>query len=142
MKALKFIIITFCITCSFNAFSKDDEAKGSKSTMNFAVQTYIDAVTQGKLKGLGDVLDNDVKFTINQGEKIVNFNRSEMLNSLKGSENLQQNCKTEYSTVEQNDNQSIVKVIMTYDVFTKISYVTIAHTNNGWKITNVSSVFN
>ncbi len=142
MKALKFIIITFCITFSFNAFSKDDEAKDQKYTMSFAVQTYIDAVTQGKLKGLGEILDNDVKFTVNQGEKIVNLNRSEMLNSLKGSENIQQNCKTDYSIVEQNDNQSIVKVTMTYDVFTRINYVTIAHTNKGWKITNVSSVFN
>lgn len=142
MKALKIIILTFCITFSFSAFSKDDEAKTQKATMNYAVQTYIDAITQGKIKGLTEVLDNDVKFTLNQGEKIVSFNRNEMMNVLKGSENIQQNCKTDYSIVEQNDTQSIVKVTMTYDVFTRINYVTVAHTNKGWKITNVSSVFN
>lgn len=142
MKALKTIIFAFCITFSFGAFSKDDGAKDQKLSMNYAVQTYIDAITQGKVKSLGEVLDNDVKFTMTQGEKIINFNRNEMLNALKGSENVLQNCKTNYAVVEQNDSQSIVKVTMSYDVFTRINYVTITHTNKGWKITNVSSVFN
>lgn len=142
MKALKTIIVAFCLVFSFNAFAKDDGAKDQKLSMNYAVQTYIDAVTQGKVKGLTDVLDNDVKFTLNQGQKIFNFDKSQMLNVLKATENIQQNCKTDYSIVEQNDNQSIVKVTMRYDAFTRINYVTIGHTNNGWKITNVSSVFN
>lgn len=142
MKALKTIILAFCITFSFSAFSKDDGAKDQKFSMNYAVQTYIDALTQGKIKGFGDVLDNNVKFTLTQGEKVVSFNRNEMMEALKGTENLQQNCKTDYSIVEQNDAQSIVKVTMRYDVFTRINYVTITHTDKGWKITNVSSVFN
>lgn len=142
MKALKTIILAFFITFSFNAFSKDDGAKDQKLTMNYAVQTYIDAMTQGKIKDFSEVLDNDVKFTLTQGQKIINLNRGQMLSSLKGSENMQQNCRTNYSIVEQNDSQSIVKVTMVYDVFTRTNYVTITHTNSGWKITNVSSVFN
>lgn len=142
MKALKTIITAFCIVLSFTAFSKDDGAKDQKLSMSYAVQTYIDAMTLGKIKDFGEVLDNDVKFTMTQGQKIVNFNRAQMLSALKGSENMEQNCKTSYSVVEQNDAQSIVKVTMTYDVFTRTNYVTISHTDKGWKITNVSSVFN
>ncbi|WP_374164417.1 nuclear transport factor 2 family protein [Arcticibacter sp. MXS-1] len=142
MKALKTIITAFCIALSFTVFSKDDGAKDQKLSMSYAVQTYIDAMTLGKIKDFGEVLDNDVKFTMTQGQKIVNFNRAQMLSALKGSENMEQNCKTSYSVVEQNDAQSIVKVTMTYDVFTRTNYVTISHTDKGWKITNVSSVFN
>ncbi|PWG82460.1 hypothetical protein DDR33_00915 [Pararcticibacter amylolyticus] len=110
--------------------------------MNYAVQTYIDAMTQGKIKDLPEVLENDVKFTVTQGQNIVNFSKNQMLAALKGSENMQQNCKTNFTVVEQNDAQSIVKVSMIYDMFTRINYVTISNTDKGWKITNVSTVFN
>ena len=141
MKAIKFIILALFISFSFVAIAKDDEAKENKLTMNYAVQVYIDAVTQGKLKDFGDILDNQMKFTVTQGEKIVSFSKREMLEAMKATENIQQNCKTDYSVVEQNDSQSIIKVTMAYDDFTKLSYVTIGNTNKGWKITNVSSVF-
>ena len=142
MKKFNTIILAFCILCSFNTFAKTDGSKDQKLSMSYAVQTYIDAMTQGKIKDLNAILDNEVKFTVTQGQKIVNFNKNQMMNVLKGSEDMQQNCKTNFTVVEQNDVQSIVKVTMTYDMFTKVNYVTISNTNNGWKITNVSTMFN
>lgn len=109
--------------------------------MDYALKTYIDAIASGKVKGFAEILDNDVKFTVTRGEKIVNYSRSEMVASLKGSENISQNCVTEHAIVEQSATQAIVKVTMKYDAFSRINYVTMAQTNKGWKITNVSSVF-
>ncbi|MBC7914797.1 MAG: nuclear transport factor 2 family protein [Pyrinomonadaceae bacterium] len=109
--------------------------------MDYALKTYIDAITAGKVKGFAEILDNDVKFTVTRGEKIINYSRTEMLNSLKLSQNITQNCVTEHTIVEQNPTQAIVKVSMKYDAFSRINYVTMAQTNKGWKITNVSSVF-
>ncbi|WP_238387611.1 nuclear transport factor 2 family protein [Pararcticibacter amylolyticus] len=142
MKTLKTIILAFCIIFSFNSFANNDTSRDQKLSMNYAVQTYIDAMTQGKIKDLPEVLENDVKFTVTQGQNIVNFSKNQMLAALKGSENMQQNCKTNFTVVEQNDAQSIVKVSMIYDMFTRINYVTISNTDKGWKITNVSTVFN
>lgn len=142
MKASNIFLAFIFIASSLNVFANVDEGnKAHKLTMNYAVQTYIDAMTQGKIKDLPEVLDKSVKFTTNQGTRIVNFSKAEMLQNLRGSENLKQNCKTEYSVVEQTDVNSIVKVVMTYDSFSKVNYVTISQTNSGWKITNVSSIF-
>ncbi len=142
MKASNIFLAFIFIASSLNVFANVDEGnKAHKLTMNYAVQTYIDAVTQGKIKDLPEVLDKSVKFTTNQGTRIVNFSKAEMLQNLRGSENLKQNCKTEYSVVEQTDVNSIVKVVMTYDSFSKVNYLTISQTNSGWKITNVSSIF-
>ena len=141
MKAFKTIIIAFCVVFSFNAFANDN-SKDQKLSMSYAVQTYIDAMTLGKMKDLSEVLDNEVKFSVNQGQNVASYTRTEMLATLKNSENLEQNCKTNFSVVEQNDAQSIVKVTMAYDEFTRINYVTVSNTNKGWKITNVSTVFN
>lgn len=137
--------LTTLLTATFMVFSlssfANQEPEVQKLSMDYALKTYIDAITSGKVKGLADILDNDVKFTVTRGEKIINYSRSEMLNSLKGTQNVVQNCSTDYAIVEQSASQAIVKVTMKYDAFSRINYVTMAQTNKGWKITNVSSVF-
>jgi hypothetical protein len=140
MKTLTSIAATLLMVVSFSSFANEEPAV-QKLTMDYALKTYIDAMTSGKVKGFAEILDSDVKFTITHGEKIVNYNRAEMLGAMKGTENVVQNCSTDYTIVEQNNNQAIVKVIMKYDTFTRINFVTMAQTKKGWKITNVSSAF-
>ncbi|HEX8577881.1 MAG TPA: nuclear transport factor 2 family protein [Flavobacterium sp.] len=140
MKAIKTLLAAALMVFSLNSFA-NEEPQSQKLKMDYALKTYIDAISLGKIKGLSEILDNDVKFTVTRGEKIVNYSKSEMLNSLKGSENISQNCTTDYSIIEQSATQAIVKVIMKYDAFSKVNYVTMSQTNKGWKITNVSSVF-
>ena len=140
MKTLKTLIVAALLSLSFNSFASEDP-NTQKLSMNYALKTYIDAITEGKVKGFAEILDNDVKFTVTIGQKIVNYTRSEVLNSLNQTLNINQNCVTEHTIVEQNPSQVIVKVSMKYDAFTRINYVSMAQTSKGWKITNVSSVF-
>lgn len=140
MKALKTVIAVFVVAFSASAFA-NQEPESSKTSMDHAVKTYIDAIASGKVKGFAEILDNNVKFTITRGEKIISYSRSEMLSFLKNSENITQNCVTEHALVEQNALQAIIKVTMKYDTFLRVNYVTMAQTQKGWKITNVSSAF-
>lgn len=119
----------------------DELNTSNKLSIDYALKSYLDAVSEGKIKGFADVLDGDVKFTVTRGEKIVNYSKSEMLSSLKSSEGVKQNCTTEYAIVEQNSTQTIVRVTQKYDEFTRINFVTFNNTSKGWKITNVSSSF-
>jgi len=141
MKAFKSILATLLLLSLIitTGYAKVDK---ESLTMDYAIKTYIGAVSQGKVKGIEDILDRNVKFTLAQGSKVINYNRAEMISSLKVSENINQNCKTDYSIIEKGEAQSIVKVTMTYENFSKVNYVTISNTDEGWKITNVSSVFN
>ncbi len=119
----------------------DELNTSNKLSIDYALKSYLDAVSEGKIKGFADVLDGDVKFTVTRGEKIVNYSKSEMLSSLKSSEGVKQNCTTEYAIVEQNSTQTIVRVTQKYEEFTRINFVTFNNTSKGWKITNVSSSF-
>lgn len=141
MKTLNIILAVFFLGFSLSTFANDEGKKGQKLSMNYTVQTYIEAMTEGRLVDLPEVLDNNVKFTINQGSKINSFTREQMLKNLKVSENLQQNCKTDFSVVEQSESNCIVKVVMSYDLFTKVNYVTINQIDGAWKITNVTTNF-
>jgi len=141
MKILKNIATTCLVALSISAFAKDEPAS-KKLSIDYALKTYISAFSEGKIKELPGVLDNDVKFTVTRGDQIVNYTRSEILSSIKPSENIQQNCITDYAIVDQNPNQAIVKVTMKYETFKKINFVTMSNTAKGWKITNVSSSYN
>ncbi|MGV3703951.1 MAG: nuclear transport factor 2 family protein [Arcticibacter sp.] len=140
MKTLNSIFAALLIPILFTTVGYAKVDKGYL-TMDYAIKTYVEAVTMGKVKGVEEILDNNVKFTLAQGNKVINYNKMELINSLKISENINQNCRTDYSIIEKGDAQTIVKVKMDYENFSKINYVTISNTDQGWKITNVSSVY-
>ena len=138
MKTLKTLAAALLVTLSVSAFAADG-SKSEKLEMNYALKTYIDALTRGKIAPLDEVLDKDVKFTTTRGAKIFNHTKAAMLHSLKGSEDVIYNCVTEFNVVESTPTMSLVKVIMKYDGFSKINYVSLANTAKGWRITNVST---
>jgi len=140
MKTLKTITAALLIAFSFSAFAADGTAK-EKREMNYALKTYIEAVNEGKIGTLSEVLDREVKFTTTRGEQIISHNKSEMMNSLKGSENVIQNCETSFNVVEATPSFSVVKVISKYKGFSKVNYLNLANTGKGWKITSVSTSF-
>ena len=117
------------------------EPANQKHEMNYALTSYVDAMAHGKISGLSEVLDKDVKFTSTRGEQIVSFSKNEVLNSLKNAENVEQNCSTAYHVIESNPTLTVVKLVMKYDTFSKVTYLSMANTTKGWKITNVSSTF-
>ncbi len=140
MKTLKTITAALLITISFSAFAADGK-KSEKREMNYALKTYIDAMAEGKLAALPEVLDKDVKFSFTRGEKIVSHSKIETLHALKVSENVKQNCTTQYKVVESTPFFSVVKVTMAYDGFSRVSYLNLANTSDGWKITSVSTSY-
>lgn len=141
MKTLQTLTAAFLITISMSAFAAG-EPNSKRFVMTYVVETYIDAMTNGDIKELPSVLDSDVKFSHTRANKVVSYNKSEMLQSLKGVENVKQNCVSNYKVLEQNEAQALIKVSMKYKDFTRVSYVTMENTTTGWKITNVSSSFN
>lgn len=140
MKTLKTLTATLLIILSFSAFA-DDTSNNEKLNMNYALKTYVDAVAHGKIKGLEDVLDQNVKFTTTRGSQIINISKAQMLSSLKNTQNVEQNCTTDFSLIESNPTLTIVKVIMKYEGFSKVTYLSMVNTTKGWKITNVSSFY-
>ena len=138
MKTLKTLTTAFLIILSLGAFASEENRKYQ---MDYTIQTYIDAVAHGKIKGLSEVMDQDVKFTMARGKKIYNYGKSDILKFIKNFENIEQNCITTSSILEQSHSQTIVKVTMQYKNFSNIAYLNIANTTRGWKITNITSTF-
>lgn len=140
MKTLKNLTAALLMVVSFSAFAADG-SQSAKSDMNYALKTYVDAVSLGKIDGLQEILDQDIHFTTTRNKKIINHNRAEMLKTLKANENVKQNCSTEYTIIESTSSLGLVKLTMKYEGFSKVEYLSLANTGQGWKITGVSTSF-
>lgn len=142
MKTLKTIILGLVTVMTIGAASaKTVKPAAEKMSVNYAVSAYVNAVTHGQVDGLTDVLDNNFKFTMLRGKTMVSANKAEMLDFLKTTQNVQQNCKSTVSVNETNADITVVKVDLQYAGFTRTNYVTLANTSEGWKISSVYSVF-
>lgn len=140
MKTLKTIALGLALlTTVFTANAAEKPAE--RLSRNFAINTYIDAMSRGKLQGLNDVLDPTAKFSMLRGTQVYSYSKDEMLKFMKSGQNVEQACTVSTSVVENNENVNVVKVDMKYDGFVRSNYVTIANTGEGWKITSVYSVF-
>ncbi|MEN0054666.1 MAG: nuclear transport factor 2 family protein [Mucilaginibacter sp.] len=141
MKTLKSIVLGLALLVVCSVAKANTYTDGDNLTKNYAINTYIDAMTHGKVKGLKDVLDQDVKFTMMRGKQVLNFSKDEMLESLNDVKNTEQDCTTTTSVVESNEAMAVVKVDMQFEGFLRTNMVTVTNTGKGWKITNVYSVF-
>jgi len=140
MKTLKSILLGLALLAVGTAVKANNTNDGTL-TENHAINTYVDAMTRGKLQGLNDVLDPSAQFSMLRGKTVLSFSKKQMLDYLQANQNTEQTCTTSTSIVESNANIAVVKVDMKYEGFVRSNYVTIANTGNGWKITNVYSVF-
>ncbi|WP_184548897.1 nuclear transport factor 2 family protein [Mucilaginibacter sp. FT3.2] len=141
MKTLKSIIAALALIIVCGVAKANVKVEGDNLTRNFAINTYIDAMTRGKVQGLGDVVDQSAKFNLLRGKNVLSFTKSEMIESVKANKNTEQNCTTSTTVMESNADMAVVKVDMQFDGFVRTNYVTVANTGKGWKITNVYSVF-
>lgn len=140
MKTLKTLTaaVALVLTCSF---AKANDVPAVNLTRVHAINTYLDAMTRGKIADLSQVVDESAKFSILRGKSIMSFDKKQMTDYLKDQKNIEQTCTTNTEVVESNSHIAVVKVDMKYNGFIRSNYVTIANTGNGWKITNVYSVF-
>jgi uncharacterized membrane-anchored protein len=141
MKTLQKIMLGLALLVCCGSAVKANTIEDGKLTKNYAINTYVDAMTRGKISGLNDVLDKSAAFNMVRGKQVLSFNKTQMVDYLKSNKNTEQACTTSTSVVESNTNIAIIKVDMKYENFTRSNYVTIANTGSGWKITNVYSVF-
>lgn len=139
MKKLKLTIASVAVI--FLTFAgKEDHTRGAL-TMRYALNTFVDAFSLGRIDGFAGMLDDNVKLISSRDNNTVTYDKGDILQVLKNFKGVVQNCKTSSSLIETLPGHAIVKVTMAYDSFTKINYVTLAGSSKGWKIVHISSVF-
>ena len=89
MKTLRSIMLGLALL-AFCGVAKANTNPDGKLTKNYAINTYVDAMTRGRLNGLNDVLDKSVAFNMVRGKQVLSFDKQQMLDYLKTSKNTEQ----------------------------------------------------
>jgi len=141
MKTLKNLTAAFLIILTASSFA-NEKSKSEKLLMDYTIKRYADALGHGQIKGISEIFDRNVKMTTTIHKKIVNYDKGDILLSLKYIQNVEQNCETTYTMIEKTQTQALAKVTLNYDSFSKVNYISLANTAKGWRITNISVVVN
>lgn len=110
-------------------------------TKDDVMNTYLNAVVHGKLNGVDNAIDDDAEFNMKRGDKINTLHKSQLLNAIKSGENIEQDCQCTKTTLQDDDEKSVLKVDMKYPDFTRTDVITAQHIGGGWKITKVETSF-
>jgi len=143
MKTLKTTILALLIVVSFGAAKADTiyNNNDDRMSVNYAVNTYVSAISRGHVKELNNLLDENLKYSIERGKKTLVFNKAEYLESLKADQGVEQDCLVTTTVNDTTPDVTIVKVDMKYADFTRTNYVTLTNSSKGWKVTNIYSTF-
>jgi hypothetical protein len=137
MKTLKTIILGLALlVAGSTAFA----AQAPELTKTDVLNMYVDALVHGKISGVDDILDKDVKQTLRRGEKQFRLDKKQILESLKAQENIEQGCTFNTLVVEENEKEMVVKITMKYDGYTRTNLVTIASKKADSKITKIETL--
>jgi len=108
-------------------------------TKNDVLNSYVNAVVHGKVEGIENIFDKNLKFVMYRNDKEFNLNKAELLESLKASENVEQKCTYTTSIVSDKDSKMVVKLIMKYDGYVRTNTITISQKNDDFQITRIET---
>jgi len=140
MKTLKAMMMGLALlfVCGI---SQAAPAGHDNSTKEAVMNTYLNAVVHGKLDGISDAIDDDAQFNMKRGDNMNTLTKSQILNSLKANEDIDQDCKCTKTVLQDDDEMSILRVEMKYADFTRTDVITAQRAGAGWKITKVETSF-
>ena len=120
------------------AVSRTDSCRLSK---DYAINTFIAAQTGGQPGNLGDILDDDFRYSMLQLAHEVSYNKKYIVDFFRKARTAVPDCTVKIRPVMQHKNLSIVKVDMQYRTFTHSDYLTLTNTGCGWKIIFIYEVY-
>jgi len=125
--------------CGFaSASPKNNDGSATKQS---AVDTYLNAVVHGNMNGIGDVIDDNAHFYIERGVRVQTTDKRHILDNLKATANIDQNCNCSSSVLEEGDSFLVEKVEMKYNEVTRTDVITAQLSDDGWKITKVETSY-
>jgi hypothetical protein len=139
MKTLKSIMLGLALIVVATVANASNKPAPAALTKNDVLNIYVNAVIHGKVDGVESILAKDVKYTMYRGEKEFNLDKTQLLESLKSSENVEQGCTYTTSVIDESDNKMVVKLTMKYDGYVRTNVVTIALNRTDFQITKIET---
>src|SRR5690606_39307507 len=116
---------------------KEDSSK-NLNTVNI-ITTYLEDATAGSIKFKKFLFSEDFKYQNTTNN--VCYNKKTYTNFLKANKGLKFNCETTYEMLDESGKACVAKAIMKFNNFTRVDYITLNHSQDGWKVSKVVTTY-
>ena len=134
-KSIATIAAAIIMITSFSAFAdnKGNPLIAFKSAE--IINTYIEVATLGSVEMNKFLFADDFQYqnVANSGT----FNKKEYTKFLEKNKGLQYDCKASYEILDENAQACLAKTTMKFKNFTRIDYLTLNQTEEGWKVSKI-----
>lgn len=133
------IATLFTLAFSFNASAKETVNPLKDVNAKKIALTYVDAITLGNTEFNKHLFSSDFEYRNTANNEVTG--RSAYINFLKANKGLKYNCTTTYDILDQAGTTSVAKATMKFDNFTRVDYITMQQTKDGWKVSKVVTTY-
>lgn len=138
-KIIATLATLFTLVFSFNASAKEANNPLKNVNTKKIALTYVEAITLGNIDFNKHLFTADFEYH-NTANDLVS-NRTEYVNFLKENKGLKYECETTYEILDQAGATSVAKATMKFDNFTRVDYITMQQTKDGWKVSKVVTTY-
>lgn len=133
------IATAFIIMTSFSSFAT--EKINPLRNLNSAniISTYLDAATEGSNMFNKFLFSEDFEYRNTANDKC--YNKKTYTRFLKANEGLKFNCETTYEILDESGRACVAKAIIKFPTFIRIDYITLNHSQDGWKVSKVVTTY-
>ncbi|MBD1432671.1 hypothetical protein H8B06_07540 [Sphingobacterium sp. DN00404] len=103
------------------------------------IRTYLEAATAGSIAFNKFLFSEDFEYQNTANN--LRYNKKTYTNFLKTNKGLKFNCETTYEMLDECGKACVAKAIMKFDNFTRVDYITLNHSQDGWKVSKVVTTY-
>lgn len=124
---------------TFNSHAADNiNPLKEHSTLNL-LNVYLEATTLGSTDLNKYLFAEDFEYR-NTANKDI-FTKTQYTNYLKANKGLTYDCETTYEILDESGQACLAKATMTFKNFTRVDYITLTQTDDGWKVSKVVTTY-
>ncbi|MFD1768669.1 nuclear transport factor 2 family protein [Sphingobacterium suaedae] len=138
-KTLTSIATALIMITSFSSFAAEKTNPLKYVASNKIIETYLAATTFGSIDFNNFLFTTDFEYTNSaNGDR---FNKLQYTDFLKAHKGIRYDCTTSYEILDQTGKACMAKVTMKFNTFTRIDYITLNNTAEGWKVNKVATTY-
>ncbi|MFD1768733.1 nuclear transport factor 2 family protein [Sphingobacterium suaedae] len=133
------IALAVMMLLSFSASATEPLNPLKDVTSTKILTTYLEATTLGSVDLNKFLFSEDFEYRNSaNGDR---FNKKEYTAFLKAHKGVKYDCKTSYEILDQTGQACMAKATMNFGHFTRIDYITLSQTEDGWKVSKVVTTY-
>ncbi|QBQ42878.1 hypothetical protein E2P86_17735 [Sphingobacterium psychroaquaticum] len=129
----------FIMIASFSSFAAEKANPLKNLDSKNIVLSYVAAATSGNTTLNKHLFADD--FAYSNTANGDNFSKKQYSAFLKATKGLKYDCKTSYEILDEAGQTCIAKTTMKFDNFTRVDYITLSKSQDGWQVSKVLTTY-